>query len=197
MPGIIPTESRMDRAVASAYEPGSTFKVITLTGAIENGVATPERTRRLPDGPDSGGRAADPRLAAIRGAERAANSGAFKRCGRDQGRAAAGRAAILRRDPRVRDRAADGHRVAGRKSRPAAAARELVRQFDWLAGHGAGSERHAHSDHLRHFGDRQRRHALPAAHRPGNRWRRSAGAAAAGRRRSKRPMREPRRRCAT
>jgi len=34
-------ESRIDRAVASAYEPGSTFKVITLTGAVENGVATP------------------------------------------------------------------------------------------------------------------------------------------------------------
>jgi len=32
---------RMDRAVSAAYEPGSTFKVITLTAAIENGVATP------------------------------------------------------------------------------------------------------------------------------------------------------------
>jgi cell division protein FtsI (penicillin-binding protein 3) len=35
-------ESRIDRAVASAYEPGSTFKVLTLTGAIENGVASPD-----------------------------------------------------------------------------------------------------------------------------------------------------------
>jgi len=35
-------ESRIDRAVASAYEPGSTFKVLTLTGAVENGVARPE-----------------------------------------------------------------------------------------------------------------------------------------------------------
>ncbi len=34
-------EARIDRAVASAYEPGSTFKVLTLTGAVENGVATP------------------------------------------------------------------------------------------------------------------------------------------------------------
>ncbi len=38
-------EARIDRAVASAYEPGSTFKVLTLTGAIENGVATPDRSR--------------------------------------------------------------------------------------------------------------------------------------------------------
>jgi cell division protein FtsI (penicillin-binding protein 3) len=35
-------DSRIDRAIASSYEPGSTFKVITLTGAIENKVATPD-----------------------------------------------------------------------------------------------------------------------------------------------------------
>lgn len=41
-PGKYPDDSRMDRAVSAAYEPGSTFKVITLTGAIENGVTTPD-----------------------------------------------------------------------------------------------------------------------------------------------------------
>jgi cell division protein FtsI (penicillin-binding protein 3) len=41
-PGKYSDDSRMDRAVSAAYEPGSTFKVITLTGAIENGVATPD-----------------------------------------------------------------------------------------------------------------------------------------------------------
>src|SRR5271170_1422989 len=40
--GDFTAEARVDRAVASAYEPGSTFKVLTLTGAIENGVATPD-----------------------------------------------------------------------------------------------------------------------------------------------------------
>ena len=40
--GSFSDEARMDRAVSAAYEPGSTFKVITLTGAIENGVTTPE-----------------------------------------------------------------------------------------------------------------------------------------------------------
>jgi cell division protein FtsI (penicillin-binding protein 3) len=40
--GAYSAEARMDRAVSAAYEPGSTFKVITLTGAIENGVATPD-----------------------------------------------------------------------------------------------------------------------------------------------------------
>jgi cell division protein FtsI (penicillin-binding protein 3) len=40
--GSFSDEARMNRAVSAAYEPGSTFKVITLTGAIENGVTTPE-----------------------------------------------------------------------------------------------------------------------------------------------------------
>lgn len=33
---------RMDRAVAAAYEPGSTFKIITMTGAIEHGITNPD-----------------------------------------------------------------------------------------------------------------------------------------------------------
>ena len=40
-PGSYSADARADRAVSDAYEPGSTFKVITLTGAIENGVANP------------------------------------------------------------------------------------------------------------------------------------------------------------
>ena len=40
-PGASSDEARMDRAVVAAYEPGSTFKVLTVTGAIEHGVATP------------------------------------------------------------------------------------------------------------------------------------------------------------
>ncbi|HUA00247.1 MAG TPA: penicillin-binding transpeptidase domain-containing protein [Candidatus Aquilonibacter sp.] len=41
-PGDYPPEARADRAVSSAYEPGSTFKVITLTAAIENHVTNPD-----------------------------------------------------------------------------------------------------------------------------------------------------------
>jgi cell division protein FtsI (penicillin-binding protein 3) len=40
--GAYADEVRKDRAVTEAYEPGSTFKVITLTGAIENGVTNPD-----------------------------------------------------------------------------------------------------------------------------------------------------------
>jgi cell division protein FtsI/penicillin-binding protein 2 len=40
--GSYPDEVRMDRAVSAAYEPGSTFKVITMTSAIEHHVASPD-----------------------------------------------------------------------------------------------------------------------------------------------------------
>lgn len=40
--GTYPADSRMDRAVSAAYEPGSIFKPLTMTGAIENGVVTPD-----------------------------------------------------------------------------------------------------------------------------------------------------------
>jgi cell division protein FtsI (penicillin-binding protein 3) len=40
--GTYPDDVRTDRAVSAAYEPGSTFKVITMTGAIENGITNPD-----------------------------------------------------------------------------------------------------------------------------------------------------------
>jgi cell division protein FtsI (penicillin-binding protein 3) len=39
--GAYSADVRMDRAVSAAYEPGSTFKLITLAGAFENGVTNP------------------------------------------------------------------------------------------------------------------------------------------------------------
>jgi cell division protein FtsI (penicillin-binding protein 3) len=41
-PGKFSPEARQDLAVAAAYEPGSTFKTITMTGAIENGITNPD-----------------------------------------------------------------------------------------------------------------------------------------------------------
>ena len=41
--GSYSDDVRMNRAVTAAYEPGSTFKVITMTGAIQNGVTDPDK----------------------------------------------------------------------------------------------------------------------------------------------------------
>lgn len=39
--GDYPDDTRMDRAVSAAYEPGSVFKVLTMTGAIEHHLTNP------------------------------------------------------------------------------------------------------------------------------------------------------------
>lgn len=40
-PGAYAADARMDRAVTATYEPGSIFKPLTMVGAIEHGVVTP------------------------------------------------------------------------------------------------------------------------------------------------------------
>jgi cell division protein FtsI (penicillin-binding protein 3) len=37
-----PAESRVNRAVASMYEPGSVFKIVTLSAALDQGITTPD-----------------------------------------------------------------------------------------------------------------------------------------------------------
>jgi cell division protein FtsI (penicillin-binding protein 3) len=37
-----PSEARMNRAVSALYEPGSVFKIVTLSAAIDQGLATPD-----------------------------------------------------------------------------------------------------------------------------------------------------------
>ena len=104
---------RMDRAVTAAYEPGSTFKVITLTGAIENGVARPADL-------------VDCQMGSILVAGRlihdwhpfgmlsvARDPGAFERRGLDQDCAAAGRAEFLSDRSRIRHRPAHGIELPG------------------------------------------------------------------------------------
>ena len=41
-PAGSPAEARMNRAVGALYEPGSVFKIVTLSAAIDQGIATPD-----------------------------------------------------------------------------------------------------------------------------------------------------------
>jgi cell division protein FtsI (penicillin-binding protein 3) len=47
-PGGAPEYARRNRAIQANYEPGSTFKAITVAGAIEEGLVTPETTLSVP-----------------------------------------------------------------------------------------------------------------------------------------------------
>jgi cell division protein FtsI (penicillin-binding protein 3) len=48
-PGLSPPEAMQDRAVGFDYEPGSTFKAVTVSGALEAGLITPSTPFNIPD----------------------------------------------------------------------------------------------------------------------------------------------------
>lgn len=48
-PGAFPEEAMEDRAVGLDYEPGSTFKVVAVSGALEAGLITPNTPFNVPD----------------------------------------------------------------------------------------------------------------------------------------------------
>jgi len=47
-PGSAPAYAQQDRAVQSSYEPGSTFKAVTVSGALQDGLITPDTPFYLP-----------------------------------------------------------------------------------------------------------------------------------------------------
>ncbi len=47
-PGSAPAYAQEDRAVQSSYEPGSTFKAVTVSGALQDGLITPDTPFYLP-----------------------------------------------------------------------------------------------------------------------------------------------------
>jgi cell division protein FtsI (penicillin-binding protein 3) len=94
-------DSRMDRAASALYEPGSVFKIVTLSAAIDQGITNPDEMIDCQNGAIyiAGHRIRDHKpYGLLSVAQVLANSsdvGAIKT------RAAAGRAEILRVHPRV------------------------------------------------------------------------------------------------
>jgi cell division protein FtsI (penicillin-binding protein 3) len=46
--GAVPADRRRNRAVTDMYEPGSTFKLVTVSGALSEGIVTPRTAFTLP-----------------------------------------------------------------------------------------------------------------------------------------------------
>ena len=127
--GGSPPEARMNRAVGALYEPGSVFKIVTLSAAIDQGITTPDEVVDCQMGAIyiAGHRIRDHTPYGLLTVS--ADSGAFERRGRHQDRPAPRRAQALRLHSRVRFRQPLGHRSAGGKPRFAAAARQLDADF--------------------------------------------------------------------
>ena len=106
-----------NRAVSYVYEPGSTFKLVTISAALEEKAYESGRSVRLPDGIDRLQRHAHSRLEAARVVAGVGRAGGIERRGLDQNRAAPGRRSLLQIHSRLRIRAADRHRVARRNAR--------------------------------------------------------------------------------
>ena len=165
----------MDRAVTAAYEPGSTFKVITMTGAIENRVTNPDALvdcqmgsiqvagRLIHDWHPFGVLSVRDVLA------HSSDVGSIK-------------IALSLGAPRFYDTMRrfgigqlTGIELPGENRGLLASAGKLDGQFDRVGRDRAGSQRDAGADYFRDFGDREWRHAVSPAHRAGN-SRRGAGA---------------------
>jgi len=86
----------MDRAVSAIYEPGSTFKLVTLAAAFDQKSDSPRGSFQLRERLDCRCRAPDSRSQDIWRAYGGGDSGEFERCWSDQDCAETGSAKIQR-----------------------------------------------------------------------------------------------------
>ena len=166
-PGAAEPEALQNRAVGFNYEPGSTFKAVTVGGALSDKKVTPSTMFDLPvnlqvedrvikDADDRG-----PMALPVSADHRAVVQ---RRNGQD--RADDDRQALRPVGAQVRIRTADRHRPRGRGAGARARRTRSTRASRRRTSRSArGFRRDADPDGGRLLGDRQRRHPAPAAHR--------------------------------
>ena len=160
----IKNEALKNRAVSDIYEPGSTFKLVTIAGAIEEKLTRPNEMFDCQMGSIviNGMRIRDskPHGVLVRGRR----AGGIQRRGLDQDRAAPGRRPVLQIHSRLRLRPADWNRIARRNPRHDEARQSLVQGFDWRHLHGPGDRCLGRPTRGHGFYVRQRRRLGGAAH---------------------------------
>ena len=172
--GDAPDNARRNRAVQDLYEPGSTFKLVTASAAIEEKVVTPDEIIDISAGNIRfGSRVINDmhRYAplTLHGRDRQ-----VEQRRRDQGRFEDRRRAHGPLHPPVRIRPPDVARLSGRKPGHRVGAVEVERQRARVGVDGLPGRRHAAADGGGRERDRQRRHAVRAARRARDRQGRRA-----------------------
>ncbi len=169
------TVARRNRAVQDLYEPGSTFKLVTASAALEEHVVVRAGPDRLCAGLHQVRRtAADPRRAPLRRAAVLGRHRQVEQRRRDQGRAEARpRTSRALRQP-LRVRPADRARLPRREPRHRLESRAARRERARVGLDGLPGRRDADADGGGSELDRQRRDADRAARRPRDRSRTAA-----------------------
>ena len=160
-------EALEDRAVSFDYEPGSTFKVVTVSGALQQGLITPSTPFNIPDQIQVADRTIhddtehpEETLTTAQILARSSNVGAIK-IGDARGRRTLQRAGCTA----SASACPTGVDLPGEEPGVTLAARTVLGLLDGQPADRPGRARDADADGERLRGDRQRRHPAPAAHR--------------------------------